>query len=113
MKSRFRTGSADSMATIKWAIFVALVLILGWIWWPAAKYPLITSPESDVLIRKLSTACGREDQAALAAIKADIVTLNLPPEEQAAFESIIQLAEGGQWKDSQRASIQFAQDQVR
>ena len=37
----------------------------------------------------------------------------LPPEEQAAFESIIQLAEGGQWKDAQRASIQFAQDQVR
>jgi hypothetical protein len=97
---------------LKLSLLTICVAALIWVWMPRATYPKISSPDSDRVLRLLSTACGSQSSERLQNVKDEIAKLSLPDAERNAFQQIIALADEGRWKEAQAASIQMASDQV-
>jgi hypothetical protein len=100
------------------AIMLVLALIAAYLWWPSFKtYPEVTSRESLQLMKLLYTACNTQDVNRLNKVEADLQKLvtakKMTTTEQDAFTRNITLAKNGAWKDAEKASFKFAQDQVR
>lgn len=97
---------------LKLALLTVCVLALIWVWMPRATFPKVSSPDSDRILRLLSTACGSQNSDRLQSVKDELAKLSLPEAESNAFQQIISLADAGRWKEAQTASLQMANDQV-
>jgi hypothetical protein len=108
-----RAGALDNGFLIRVGALMVCLVALAWVWLPGKTFPKLSSPESDRLVRLLSTACGRQNAEQLGEVKQELQSLDLPNAERQAFEEIIAIAERGQWREAHQASIKFAADQVR
>jgi hypothetical protein len=96
---------------------VLTVLVL-FVWWPGCRqYPRVTSKESLRLMKLLYTACNTRDPVRLATVEQGVEKSTregkLTETEQNAFRYILDLARSSHWEQAEKASLRFAQDQVR
>lgn len=100
--------------TIGLGLFFALAVA---IWWLASTtYPKTSTPESLQLMRALYTACSSKNETRLAKVEQSLAeafrTQQVTDNERIAFESIIDVAKKGDWKQAAQDSYRFAADQL-
>ena len=100
------------------AILVLLAFVSAYLWWPSWKtFPEVSSRESLQLLKQLYTACNTRSPERLQQVEIDLKKLiqqgKVGDAEQKAYLRLVALAQSGQWEEAARASLRFAQDQVR
>lgn len=120
MSKKRKGNAAESGPTIShWAMggaCLVAVAVAAWSWF-GKSYPETTSADGLKLIRALYTACSSRNEARLSRVEKEVAKLDtqgkLSEAERAAFGSIIEQAQTGDWETAIDQSYQFAQDQVR
>lgn len=103
----------NSKATLKICTVSLIAIMLA----GCRDHPRVTSRESLDLIKQVYTACNTRNTERLSKCKQAISELSengqLSEAEKSSFQSIVDLAEAGDWQTAQAESLQFARDQVR
>ena len=96
---------------------LTLLAVIAFVtWWSQRKiYPVATSAQSMVLIKKLYTACNLQDAKLLASFETQLAASQsaqqVTPDEFAAFSDIASMAKAGDWKKASGQAFRFARDQ--
>lgn len=111
---------SDGNKRQRWLLGIAGVLFAAVVvvWWPGCRqYPEVTSRDSLRMMKLLYTACNTRDTGRLGQVERQLDKATregkVSPQEREAFDKIIAQARRGEWEQAQKASLRFAQDQVR
>ena len=114
MNESERPSKVRLLLSVLGVLSIAMLIV----WWPGCRsYPRASTPESQEFIKQLYTACNTKDAARLGAAETKLAALvqqnKVVKEEKEAFQAILATAKAGNWDTAMKASLQFAQDQVR
>lgn len=107
--SRRATKPNQTLSVVAGILGVVLLAVAAWYFVGGKETPL--SQTGYEISKSLYAACNLQDQNRLAAVKDTIGSLSLSPEERDRVTSILELADGGLWRDATNEARELLQAQ--